>query len=97
MVVGRKIIDESVELIGTLIKRAGDDLAEAYLKAEAGLAASISLKFNPKGNEIEIEAGISFVTSKFTEKLIRRVSDKQLNLIPPEAPCNRGMIRRKSQ
>jgi hypothetical protein len=80
---GPKVIEECVDLIGLLVRDARDEMKEAYLKSEGGLTASISLKFNPKGNEIEIEAGISFVTSKFTNKLARRVSESQPALIPP--------------
>lgn len=81
---GEKIIEESLDLIGLLIRDAREEMKEAYLKTEGGLSAGISLKFTPKGSEIEIETGISFVTSKFTNKLARRVSDRQMTLIPPD-------------
>jgi len=84
MVITRKIIEESLDLIGVLIRDAGEEICESYLKTDGGLTASVSLKFLPKGSEIEIETGISFVTSKFTNRLTRRVSEKQLNLILPD-------------
>lgn len=80
---GEKTFSMTKELLGHIVEMYQAEIKKAWLKTEKTLSISLSLKFNPNDaneDEVDIEAGISFVSEKVKDSISATVNEKQGDL-----------------
>ena len=85
MIVGRQTIETATDLVGSLLSMHQDDIDKAFLSAEGQFSISLKIIMKPSDNGgIDVDAGISFVTDRVKDSVMRNVQEGQEGLFNGE-------------
>ncbi len=79
--IGPKVLADLNHKIGELLNTYKQEIDAAFLHSENGLSIGISIKIDPCGELLSIQAGISFVESRIKNAIEWKISEDQLRLI----------------
>ncbi len=79
--IGSNVLADLNHKIGELLNTYKQEINAAYLHSENGLSIGISIKIDPSGELLSIQAGISFVESRVKNTIEWKISEDQPRLI----------------
>jgi hypothetical protein len=93
MTIGMITIDHAAEMARSLMRDYQARIDEAYRKADGALTVNLSLKFSPQENKTFVEAEMSFVAEKVTDRISGSVSEDQMGLFGGEPGSDKDRFR----
>lgn len=79
--IGPKVLADLNHKIGELLNTYKKEIDTAYLHSDSGLSIGISIKIEPCGELLAIQAQISFVESRIKNSIDWKISEDQPRLI----------------
>lgn len=79
-----EMLDRATAMLRQMLREYEGDIDRAYCATDDALSISLSLKFKPVGDKIDIEAGFSFTAEKIADKTSEIFDPNQLGLFNDE-------------